>query len=148
MADYLVGQQLHSKWSTLKQLLKLPFSYKHTWNISSYFLPVGDKHMHLNRSEYGILERVNHLQLLGSEAVDCLMSSKWAKSSYSNEPHFVSRTCAVDYCNKLVINYMSDLSNSCEKCSYAQLSLRAFSFIKKPHFNEVTHMCPCLTQLS
>lgn len=40
--------------------------------------------------------------------MDVLMDSKWTnepKSQDSEEPHFVNRTYAVDYCNKSVSQY-------------------------------------------
>lgn len=42
---------------------------------------------------------------VGVKAVDCLMNSKWTnepRDSKSDQPHFVNRTFAVDYCNKSV----------------------------------------------
>jgi len=42
----------------------------------------------------------------GMKAVDSLMESKWTKEPKnpdSDEPYFINRTFAVDYCSKLVM---------------------------------------------
>ena len=50
-----------------------------------------------------------HICYVASKAVDLLMESKWTNEPKSNDPdqpYFINRTYAVDYCRKLVYSYL------------------------------------------